>query len=44
MIIPAKYATILKTMLLCCFYAPFMPFSLVYAIAGLILFYWADKV
>lgn len=43
MLIPVKYATTMKMMLMACFYAPFMPFSLIYAVAGLVLCYWADK-
>ena len=39
-----KYAALLKTMLLTSFYAPVSPIATVFAIAGLILVYWSDKV
>lgn len=42
--IAGKYAILLKSMLLTCFYAPAMPIALVFTIVGLILTYWADKV
>lgn len=42
--IPEKYAYLIRTMLLASFYAPGMPFALVYSTIGLILTYWADKV
>lgn len=41
--LPAKYATILKVVLMTCLYAPAMPFALIYASIGLFLTYWADK-
>jgi len=44
MAMPTKYAGMIKIVLLATFYAPAIPFSLIYTIGGLILWYWADKV
>lgn len=41
---PTKYAGMIKMVLLATFYAPALPFALIYTIPGLILWYWADKV
>jgi len=41
---PTKYAGMIKMVLLATFYAPAIPFALIYTIPGLILWYWADKV
>ena len=38
-----KYSSLIKTVLLTCFYAPAMPLSIAIAIFGLILTYWVDK-
>jgi len=38
-----KSSLIIKSMLLCAFYAPAMPFAMIYTMIGLILIYWADK-
>jgi hypothetical protein len=42
--IAGRYAILLKTMLLTCFYAPAMPIALIFTIVGLILTFWVDKV
>jgi hypothetical protein len=42
--IAGKYANLIKSMLLTCFYAPVMPIALIFTIVGLILTYWVDKV
>jgi len=42
--LPLKYAGMIKTVLLATFYAPAIPFSLVYTIIGLGLWFWTDKV
>jgi hypothetical protein len=41
---PAKYAGLIKTVLLTSFYASALPFSMIYTILGLVLTYWTDKV
>jgi len=43
MAMPTKYAGMIKIVLLATFYAPAIPFSLIYTIPGLALWYWADK-
>lgn len=39
-----KYATLIRTILLASFYAPAIPFALIFSLIGLLLTYWADKV
>ena len=41
---PARFATLIKIMLLTTFYAPAVPIAAVFTIGGLILWYWAEKV
>ena len=41
---PARFATLIKIMLLTTFYAPAVPIAVVFTIGGLILWYWAEKV
>lgn len=41
---PAKYAAMIKAILLTTFYAPALPIAMVFTIAGFCLSYWADKV
>jgi len=41
---PSQYVVIIKSMLLASFYFTAMPIVCVFSIAGLILFYWANKV
>jgi len=38
-----KYATLIRTILLASFYAPAIPFALIFSLVGLLLTYWADK-
>jgi len=40
---PKKYAEIIKIMLLASFYAPALPFSIIFTIIGLVLWFWIDK-
>ena len=40
----AKYAALMKTMLLTAFYAPVAPVATVFAVVGLVMVYWSDKV
>lgn len=40
---PKKYAGLIKIVLLTAFYAPAMPFVLIFTIIGLTLWFWADK-
>jgi len=40
---PKKYAGLIKIVLLTAFYAPAMPFALIFTIFGLTLWFWADK-
>jgi len=40
---PKKYAGLIKVVLLTAFYAPAMPFVLIFTIIGLTLWFWADK-
>lgn len=42
--ISSKYATLIKSVLLTCLYAPFMPLTLIFTLFGLFLNYWVDKV
>lgn len=39
-----KYATLIRTILLASFYAPAIPFALIFSLMGLLLTYWTDKV
>lgn len=41
---PKKYSGIIRLMLLATFYAPAIPFALIFTLLGLTLWYWADKV
>jgi len=41
---PIKYANRIKVMLLASFYAPALPFSIIFTIIGLVIWFWVDKV
>jgi len=41
---PKKYSGIIRLMLFATFYAPAIPFALIFTLLGLTLWYWADKV
>jgi len=41
--LPKRYAMVIKFVLMATFYAPAVPFALVFTIIGLGLFYWANK-
>jgi hypothetical protein len=40
---PTKYAGMIKVLLLTTFYAPALPFSMIYTIGGMTVYYWAEK-
>jgi len=42
--LPKRYAMVIKFVLLATFYAPAIPFALIYTVIGLGLWYWANKV
>jgi len=42
--LPNKYAFTTRMVLFTAFFAPAMPFSMIYIIVGFILYYWAEKV
>jgi len=39
-----KYSHVIKTVLFTAFYAPAMPFAIIFSILGLVATYWIDKV
>jgi glutaredoxin-related protein len=39
----SKYAGLIKTIMLTCFYAPPIPFCLIFQIVGIVLLYWSEK-